>query len=214
MSEGDSFTPSGEDGTRGLVPGYVPPQERTARGGWFRACRLRRGRHEGVSFRATCRLRRGRHEGVRFRATCRLRRGRHEGVSFPGYVPSQERRHEEVLVWGIVSHARSLGITQRRRGAVAVCFEGLLQGHVLAAGAASHACRRRSGSTRGFNFLFCGTGRCCVCLRAVAGAHVLAAGAAGRQCRRGSGCARMFLILTPGRNSRHKRPRPPPDNKH
>ena len=34
MSEGDSFTPSGEDGTRGLV---------------FRAtCRLRRGRHEGV----------------------------------------------------------------------------------------------------------------------------------------------------------------------
>ena len=35
VSEGDSFTPSGEDGTRGLVPGYVPPQERTARGGWF-----------------------------------------------------------------------------------------------------------------------------------------------------------------------------------
>ena len=33
MSEGDSFTPSGEDGTRGLVSGYVPPQERTARGG-------------------------------------------------------------------------------------------------------------------------------------------------------------------------------------
>ena len=60
VSEGDSFTPSGEDGTRGLVfffggcsgvgggffhtlrrgrhegvsfPGYVPPQERTARGG-------------------------------------------------------------------------------------------------------------------------------------------------------------------------------------
>ena len=24
---------SGEDGTRGLVPGYAPPQERTARGG-------------------------------------------------------------------------------------------------------------------------------------------------------------------------------------
>ena len=34
MSEGDSFTRSGEDGTRGLVPGYVPPQERTARGGF------------------------------------------------------------------------------------------------------------------------------------------------------------------------------------
>ena len=34
-------------------------------------------------------------------------------------------------------------------GAVAVCFEGLLRGHVLAAGAASHACRRGSGSTRG-----------------------------------------------------------------
>ena len=32
---GDCFTPAGEDGTRGLVPGYVPPQERTARGGWF-----------------------------------------------------------------------------------------------------------------------------------------------------------------------------------
>ena len=41
-------------------------------------------------------------------------------------------------------------------GAVAVCFEGLLRGHVLAAGAASHACRRGSGSTRGFNFFVLG----------------------------------------------------------
>ena len=50
-------------------------------------------------------------------APCRLRRG----------------RHEEVLVFfgdcsgvggGIVSHPRSLGTTQRGRGAVAVCFEG------------------------------------------------------------------------------------------
>ena len=34
-------------------------------------------------------------------------------------------------------------------GAVAVCFEGLLREHVLAGGPARHACRRRSGSTRG-----------------------------------------------------------------
>ena len=51
------------------------------------------------------------------------------------------------------------GAWERHRfngGAVAVCFEGLLRGHVLAAGAASHACRRGSGCTRGFNFLFWG----------------------------------------------------------
>ena len=41
-------------------------------------------------------------------------------------------------------------------GAVAVCFEGLLREHVLAGGPASHACRRGSGSTRGFDFLFWG----------------------------------------------------------
>ena len=35
------------------------------------------------------------------------------------------------------------------RDAVAVCFEGLLRKHVLAGGPASHACRRRSGCTRG-----------------------------------------------------------------
>ena len=40
--------------------------------------------------------------------------------------------------------------------AVAVCFEGLLRGHVLAGGPASHACRRGSGCTRGSGFLFGG----------------------------------------------------------
>ena len=49
-----------------------------------------------------------------------------------------------------------LGNDTEGRGAVAVCSEGLLRGHVLAGGPASHACRRRSGSTRGFNFLFWG----------------------------------------------------------
>ena len=74
--------------------------------------------------------------------------GRPQEWSF-GAVPSQERRHEEVLVWGIF---HMLGAWERHRfngGAVAVCFEGLLRKHVLAGGPASHACRRRSGCTRG-----------------------------------------------------------------
>ena len=41
-------------------------------------------------------------------------------------------------------------------GVVAVCFEGLLRGHVLAGGPARHACRRGSGSTRGFDFFVLG----------------------------------------------------------
>ena len=40
-------------------------------------------------------------------------------------MPPQERLHEGLGgYWGILSHARSLGTTQRERGAVAVCFEG------------------------------------------------------------------------------------------
>ena len=39
-------------------------------------------------------------------------------------MPPQERQHEGLGGWGIVSHARSLGTTQRGRGAVVVCFEG------------------------------------------------------------------------------------------
>ena len=70
---------------------------------------------------------------------------------------------------GVVRHACRHRVTARGvfgfvGGVVAVCFEGLLRGHVLAGGPASHACRRRSGSTRGFWFggLFCGwTGSCC-----------------------------------------------------
>ena len=50
---------------------------------------------------------------------------------------------------GIVSHARSLGTTQRRRGAVAVCFEGCCESMCWPVDPASHACRRGSGSTRG-----------------------------------------------------------------
>ena len=58
-----------------------------------------------------------------------------------GAVPPQERWHEGgFLVWGIL---------------LRLDWEPL-RGHVLAAGAASHACRRGSGSTRGFNFFVLG----------------------------------------------------------
>ena len=53
---------------------------------------------------------------------------------------AQERRHEEVLVWGIL---------------LRLDWEPLRE-HVLAGGPASHACRRGSGSTRGFNFFVLG----------------------------------------------------------
>ena len=61
------------------------------------------------------------------------------------------------MTTGVVRHACRHRVTARGvfvlgGGVVAVCFEGLLRGHVLAGGPASHACRRRSGSTRGFDF--------------------------------------------------------------
>ena len=61
-----------------------------------------------------------------------------------------------VFVLGDSFTRPELGNDTEGRGAVAVCSEGLLRGHVLAGGPASHACRRGSGSTRGFNFLFWG----------------------------------------------------------
>ena len=45
------------------------------------------------------------------------------------------------FLWGVFQ-------CRGRGGAVAVCSEGFLQGHVLAGGPASHACRRGSGCTR------------------------------------------------------------------
>ena len=61
------------------------------------------------------------------------------------------------MTTGVVRHACRHRVTARgvfgfEGGVVAVCFEGLLRGHVLAGGPASHACRRGSGSTRGFWF--------------------------------------------------------------
>ena len=64
----------------------------------------------------------------------------------------------EGLTTGVVRHACRHRVTARGvfgfvgGGVVAVCFEGLLRGHVLAGGPASHACRRGSGSTRRFLF--------------------------------------------------------------
>ena len=128
-------------------------------------------------------------------------------------MPPQERRHEGFLVlWGgvvavwtegdcegeglttgVVRHACRL----RRDGTRRFLVWGILlrldweplREHVLAAGAASHACRRGSGSTRGFNFLlrawgfFCGwTGSRCggMCWPVDRPATHAAAGAAAR----------------------------------
>ena len=110
---------------------------------------LRRGRHEGVSFRATC-LKRGRtrglvsglraasgEDGTRglvFRATCRLRRGRHEGVSFRATCRLRRGQHEGVRVFGGFNPLRgaTAGAVIRRRcaagatGRVLMRFKGFL----------------------------------------------------------------------------------------
>ena len=114
--------------TTGVVIRRRATTEWMARGGWFlffswRLLRCRRGILSHAQERTAPRPAAGQARGFWFGGFFHmLRRGRHEGVSFPGYVPSQERtarggwfpgyvpsqerRHEEVLVLGIVSHAR------------------------------------------------------------------------------------------------------------
>ena len=79
-------------GLRFFLEELRPPERTIWHEGVSSVCRLRRGRHEGVWFRATCRLRRGRHEGVRFqRLRAASARGRHEGVSSRLRAASGER---------------------------------------------------------------------------------------------------------------------------
>ena len=107
---------------------------------WQMLHMLRRGRHEGVSFRATCRLRRGRHEGVSFRAACRLRRGRHEGVSFRATCRLRRGRHERVSF-------RATCRLRRDGTRIAFCFCGLWEVLCVSLRAVAGA-GMRSGASR------------------------------------------------------------------
>ena len=84
-------------------------------------------------------------------------------------MPPQERRHEEVFVWGIF---------------LRLDWEPLRE-HVLAGGPASHACRRGSGSTRGF--WFCGGALLPFVLRACCGSRNAKRSFAGRIPKRSLG---------------------------
>ena len=168
---GDSFTRSGVDGTRGLGVGglircagrprewscgAVPPQERWHEGGGVvfvfslgvapvsegdsftrSGVVIRRRAASGETARGVLVFGLGDSFAVGLGAVAGACVGRGSGQP---RMPPRERLHEGFwfLVWGIL---------------LRLDWE-LLREHVLAAGAASHACRRGSGSTRSSGFLF------------------------------------------------------------
>ena len=187
MSKGDSFTPSGEDGTRGLV---------------FRAtCRLRRGRHEGVSsgLRAASGEDGTRRLGLEVAPVS-------EGNSFTRSGEDGTRGFG--FLWGLLRcwggglfHTR--GAWERHRGGGALLLfvlRAVAGAHVLAGGPASHVCRRRSGCTRELGFCGCtrffcffgGGGGLNRCAGQAAGAVIRRRHAAGAMRR---GLKRLFLIF-------------------